>query len=448
MRRKHDLKMKPVGGLFDRITTHETVAAAVWRAAQGKRGRSEVRAFIERADSVIATLVEALASGRFHFDGYRAFPVRDPKTRIIHAPSFRDRVVHHAMIAVTGPVFERGASDRSHACRVGRGQHAALSPVRHWLRRDDWFLKLDVARYYDSIPHGRLEERLARRFRERRLLQLWNRLIDSYACRPGHGLPIGALTSQYLGNFFLDEIDHFILERLRIPRFCRYMDDLILIADRETLVQAKASVGERLEAMGLQIKGDGVLNRAALGVPFLGFTLYPDRIRLDRRGRRRLGRKLRALETGSGSHLDEAERTARANALFAHARWADDVAWRRAVCRRTEHRRSECGDTLGTAARHARRLLDQHGQELPLRVPQQEEPAQPQQEPGLPPLPLPWHGGATPPPDDACSRAPDIQSGDETTGKSTPPADSCRPSDDPATKAGGVAPSPHRTPST
>jgi RNA-directed DNA polymerase len=439
--------MKPAGGLFDRMTTHETLAAAAWRAARGKRGRPEVRRFFEQADAVMATLIEALATGQFHFDGYRAFPVRDPKTRLIHAPSFRDRVVHHALIAVTGPVFERGAADRSYACRAGRGQHAALARIRQWLRRDDWFLKLDVARYYDSIPHDRLRARLGRRFREARLLQLWSRLLDSYAHRPGHGLPIGALTSQYLGNFYLDEIDHFILEGLRMRRFCRYMDDLILIADRTTLLQARAAVGERLGAMGLTVKGDGVLNRGVSGVPFLGFTVYPDRVRLDRRGRRRLGKKWRALESGSGRLLDESERSARAASLFAHACWADDVAWRRAVCRRTGHRRAEFGDTPGTAARQPRRLLDQHGQELPLRVPQQEEPAPPQQEPGLPPLPFPRHGGATPPPDDACSRAPDVKSGDETTGKSTPPAESRCPSDDPVTKAGGVAPFPPSHPS-
>ena len=113
--------MKAIGGLFDRITTYDNVASAAWRAAQGKRDRGAVRAFFARFEENVNRLTRELTSGDFRFDGYSAFPIRDPKTRLIHAPSFRDRVAHHAMIAVLGPVFEKGAIPRWRFAEQGAG---------------------------------------------------------------------------------------------------------------------------------------------------------------------------------------------------------------------------------------------------------------------------------------------------------------------------------------
>ncbi|MFN0130477.1 MAG: hypothetical protein ACKV19_27775, partial [Verrucomicrobiales bacterium] len=94
---------------------------------------------------------------------------------------------------------------------------------------------------------------------------------------------------------------------------------------------------------------------------------------------------------------------------FAHAGFGSDKAWRRHLCDRLEN----LWERQGPASRDARRILEQHGQELPLGVPQQEEAPEPQQEPGLPPLLVLRHGGDVPPPDDAFSSAPPLNGGDK-----------------------------------
>lgn len=190
--------MKAIGGLFDSLATFKNVAGAAWRAAQGKRDRRAVVVF-----------------------------------------------------------FEKGAIAHSYACRAGKGQHAAVTRVRHWARRGDAFLKVDVVKYYDSIPHDGLRLALARRFRERRVLALFDRLLASHEHRPGHGLPIGALTSQYLGNFYLEPVDHWVHQGLRIPRYARYMDDLLLITDPARLHEARAALIARLADLCLEAKHGG-----------------------------------------------------------------------------------------------------------------------------------------------------------------------------------------------
>jgi hypothetical protein len=361
--------MKRVGGLFEAVADVRTMTLAAWRAAQGKRQRPEVRRFLSRLDEETGRLVRALRDGSFQFGEYRTFAIRDPKTRTIHAPPFRDRVVHHALVAVAGPVFERGAIAHSYACRAGRGQHAALCQVRRWLRHGDWFLKLDVAKFYDSVDHDILRALLARRFREHRLLDLLDRLLASYAFSPGKGLPIGALTSQYLGNFYLDPFDRWAKQTCQCHRYLRYMDDLLFLGEPHTLRMWREASAAALEGLGLRMKNGGVLNHATLGVPYLGFVLYPGRVRLNRPGRRRLRRRLRDLEREwENARVGDAELQARAEALFAHARFGDDLGWRRMVtCF------SRIGETQEPDPRPAGRLLEQYRQELPLGVSQQEQ---------------------------------------------------------------------------
>ena len=412
--------MKRIGGLFDTITDARTIARAAHLAARGKRHQRAVRKFLGNVEAEVREMTEALLQGFWSFGGYREFVILDPKRRTIQAPCFRDRVMHHAILAVAGPVFEKGATERSYACRKGKGQDAALARLRKWMGRRDWFLKIDVRKFYDSVDHEFLKRMLARRFRERHLLRLFDRLLESYKTGEGKGLPIGALTSQFLGNFYLDGVDHGLLQSGW--RHVRYMDDFVVLGTRDELLLAREWIAGRLSPLSLEVKSPVILNRCWEGVPFLGFTLYPDRMRLDRRGRKRLRARLRGVrrECATG-RISEGGVQDLTQALFAHALKSDDVSWRREVCRRadfeTEFRE---GHETGSP-RPARRLVEQHGEELPCRVSQQEQAGQPQQEQRLPAGLVSRHGDEyVPSPDDALSGAADA---DETMRQSPPAAE-------------------------
>ena len=327
--------MKRIGGLFEQIGQRDTLSAALWAATRHKRKSAEALEFLTHADERLADMGDALRSGQYRFSHYRSFSVRDTKTRDIHAPCFQDRVAHHAIIRVTGPVFEHSAMLHSYACIAQRGQHRALQQLRIWLRRSHWYGKVDVRKFYDSVNHAILMELLARRFREQRLLTLFEALLNSWCCRPGCGIPIGALTSQWLGNFYLDEVDRRLAAMGIVPRYMRYMDDMLLLGTRQQLNRARPALLDILAQLELEAKNGGEWNRAAQGIPWLGFTVYPDRVRVNPNGRRRLRRKLFTLTRHyCEGRLDEYDFQARAQALFAHAKHADDANWRRGVLAR------------------------------------------------------------------------------------------------------------------
>jgi RNA-directed DNA polymerase len=331
--------MKRMGLLFDRIADRRTLSIALHDAARGKHGRWEVRQWLQDSDRRLNHLAATLRDGSFRFEGYRTFQVRDTKTRTIQAPTFRDRVVHQAIIHATGPAFETGAYHHSYACRKGRGQHAAIFQALRWIRRESSFLKIDIEKFYDSVDHAMLQVMLQRRFSETRLLELWEQLLGSYSTQPYKGIPIGALTSQYLGNFYLDVVDRFAKQSQRIRYYLRYMDDMLFFGSHHELCSLRKMLLDFLSRIGLAGKHGGALNRCELGVPWLGFVLYPNRQRLNPPAKQRLRRKMNLLtKQWNQERIDPAEFQRRSESLVAHAA-ADRQAIRRS-CQPAIHRLS------------------------------------------------------------------------------------------------------------
>lgn len=410
--------MKRIGGLFDRICDRRNLALATWKASRGKRLRKEVVCFFNEVEEELESLSQLLRSGRYCFSSYRCFSVRDTKTREIHAPHFRDRVVHHAIINVCGEAFQRGSIFHSYACRKGKGQHLALKQAIKFTGKYSWYGKFDIRKFYDSVDHRVLALLLKKRFREQKLLALFDNLIASYEVSPGRGIPIGALSSQYFGNFYLDELDRSFFRNKPVSAYIRYMDDVVVWGTRDDVFQFKSLLEEPLSRLKLAIKHDGEWNQSERGIPFLGFIIYPNRVRLGKAGRKRLRVKTRTLQKQwFKGEIGEAELQARGQSLFAHAKWGDDAAWRLSMLR-TVPLDGYFGEMLEIEPCHTRRLLEQHGQELSFSVSQQEDARQPQQESGLPCGFVSRHEGSMLT-DDASSRPQDAKFRGETIGKPT-----------------------------
>ena len=161
----------------------------------------------------------ALLRRRFPLGVYHQFTIFDPKERLITAPCFRERVLHHAIMNVCEPVFERWLIADTFACRKGKGRIVALERARTFAGRFPFFLKFDIRKYFDSISHDDPVGPAAADLQgPSRLLMLLDRIIAAYETAPGRGLPIGSLTSQHFANFYLGWFDRFVKEDLGVRR--------------------------------------------------------------------------------------------------------------------------------------------------------------------------------------------------------------------------------------
>jgi len=361
--------MKRAGRLMERVVDCDNLREAYVRAARGKRAKRDARAFADRLDDNLLELAGELSEGTYTVGPYHRFTIHDPKERLITAPCFRDRVVHHALMRVCDPVFERFLIFDTYACRVGKGREAAVARASEFARRHPWFLKMDICRYFDSIPHATLLALLARKFKDRRLLGIFDRIVASAESSPGRGIPIGSLTSQHFANFYLGWLDRYVKETLRIQGYVRYMDDFVVWGDdRGELRSARDRIATFLEReLSLSLKLEPYINRVVRGMDFLGCRVGPGVVRLNRRSRVRFGVRLRALDRlyaeggiGSGS----AQQRATALVAFTSAAGARSWRWRRRVVQslRVDGQDLEPGESG--------RELEQHRQELPPGEPQ------------------------------------------------------------------------------
>lgn len=376
--------MKRVGFLFDRIVDFQALLAATGRAARGKHDCPVVARFLVDRETEVLRLQAELLAGAYRPGAFRTFTVHDPKTRLISAPAFRDRVVHHVVCAAIEPVLERVAIHDSYACRVGKGAHRALDRAQQFVRAGGYFLKLDVHHYYDTVDHAVLKRLLRRVLKDPRVLALLDVIIDHGAPdgAPGRGLPIGSLTSQHLANFYLAPLDHFVKERLGVRRYVRYMDDLLLFgAPKDELWDGSRHIGEFLAAeLRLTLKPAAtVVAPVSEGVRFLGVRIWPSLRRLSRRRKTRFLRAMRGLAA-----VPTAAAVASAAGAIEAARMADTLGLRRAAVRRLWG--MEDRGTSGLEPGDPRRFLEQQRQERPGGEPEQERPGEPQREHRVPPL--------------------------------------------------------------
>jgi retron-type reverse transcriptase len=324
--------MKRVTISVDEIASWSNLTRAVERAARGKRHRADVVTFLAHFDANLTTLQAQILDGTVPVGVMSRFHIRDPKPRVIHAPCFRERVLHHAVMAFVGPVLERVLIDDTFACRTGKGTLATVQRCQHHVRRFPWYAKMDVRQYFASINHDVLKERLRQRLKGRALLALLERIIDAHHEAPGTGLPIGALTSQHFANFYLNPLDRFCLETCRVAGYVRYMDDFVCWEwSRQQAVSLVRQARDFLHLeLKLTLKDSVQVNQSARGLPICGYRVFPGTLRLARSRRQRYLRAKRHWErqfcAGALSARALQAGFAAALAITAHA---DAAAWRR-----------------------------------------------------------------------------------------------------------------------
>jgi len=333
--------MRRVSALFGPICTLENLHLAYRKARRGKRYRPEVAAFSHDLASNLLALQQGLLVETWTPNPPRTFWISDPKRRLISAPPFPDRVVHHAVMNLLEPVVDRSLIPDTYACRKGKGTHAALLRASEFARRYRYVLKSDIQKYFPSIDHEILKGLFRRKLKDPPLLRLLDRIVDGSGPQeevidwfPGddlftpverrHGLPIGNLTSQIFASWMLDPLDHFVKETLRVPGYVRYMDDLLLFADSKAFLrEAAREVRCFLERFRLRLHGRKTRTiPLRQGVNFLGFRSYPWGRRLTTATKVRQQRKLAAHRLAYAEGLVDLQDVGLSiRCMVAHADW-------------------------------------------------------------------------------------------------------------------------------
>jgi retron-type reverse transcriptase len=308
--------MKRHGNLWHQIIAFENLLNAARQAQRGKRFRHNVLTFNYNLETELFQLKTELEQKIYQPGTYKTFEIVEPKRRLISAAPYRDRVVHHALCNIIVPIFERTFIADSYANRVGFGTHRALRRFTQFARSQRYVLQCDIRQYFPSIDHAILKTQLRRKLKCQDSLWLIDTIIDNSNEQdpvidhfPGdllltplqrrRGLPIGNLTSQFFANVYLNGLDHFIKEQLKIKNYVRYVDDFALFSDdHQKLTIARSAIEDYLAGIRLKIHPiKSQLFETKQGTNFLGFRILPNQIRVRTENLRRARRRLRRLQT-------------------------------------------------------------------------------------------------------------------------------------------------------
>lgn len=316
--------MKRKGNLFETVTSYENLIAAFRLAMRGCGNSPASCRFFYYLEPEILRLQAELNSGTYLPGAYRFFTLYDPKERIIAVAPFRDRVVHQAAVRVITPIYEPVFIYDSYASRPGKGTHAAIIRAQKFMRGWDWYLKTDIEKYFDSVNHDILMSVLRRKLKDRKLLDLLEKIIQN-APVPDKGLPIGNLTSQFLANVYLDIFDHEIKDRMGIKGYVRYMDDFVFFSNsKHELSDIRLKIEDILfQRLALQLKPEATwLNRCTHGLSFLGMRIFRSFIRVKPENRKRsLKRIHKRIKEWEAGYLEEEKMAQSLASIAGHLRY-------------------------------------------------------------------------------------------------------------------------------
>ena len=295
---------------LEEIFTFENIYAAHKWCRKSKQHKGEVVRFEIDLSKNITELIKELTSRKYKLGKYRKFKLFEPKERLIEALSYKDRVVLMCFVTnVLKPIISKHVIYDNAACQKNKGTDFGLNRLTKFLKRefinehgnDFYYLKCDIHKYFPSINHEVLLNKLKRIGLTDDELYMARLFMTNY--ETSVGIPLGNLSSQWYALIYLDDLDRFIKEKLQIKGYIRYMDDFILIHKdknylRYCLKEIDSFCKERLK---VELNAKTQIGKVKNGIDFLGFRLILTETgkvikKLRGSSKRRIKRHLRNLK--------------------------------------------------------------------------------------------------------------------------------------------------------
>jgi len=270
----------------------------------------------------------------------------------VAAPAFRDRVLQHSLVEQIEPLFDSKFIYDSFACRKNKGTHFGMQRIKKFLQAarsihgketEIYCLRMDIQKYFASMSWDILLSIVNRSVNCDRTKRLIEKIVTVHQCfdinshpitapedvvKPDlrQGVPIGNLTSQLFANIYLNELDHFAKETLRIKWYARYMDDFLVIhPDKAYLKQIKEDIKIFLEQqLGLYLHPKKVIiQNVKTGVPFVGYLIFYDHVLVRGKTLLRMRQKLKLKRLKAVKNGEEEKLGATYSSIRGHLKHAN-----------------------------------------------------------------------------------------------------------------------------
>lgn len=294
------MKRKKSKNIYDEVITIDNILK-MWNIVKKTcNNRKQIFLFSLNLNSNIMTLYNRLKDRTYVPGKYKTFLIFEPKPRLIMNQSVSDKIVNHLVANYfLIPYLENTLIDSNIATRRGKGSSYGIDLLKKYFnkllinKQEIYCLKIDVSKYFYNIDHKLLLEMLEKKIKDDEVISLIKLIVsqtnkeyinkdiemfnskynvDIPLYKSDTGLSIGAMTSQFLAIYFLNDLDHYIKEELKCKYYIRYMDDFIILDyDKNKLLDIYDKIKKKLEDKKLQINRKSNIYKCSNSFKFLGY---------------------------------------------------------------------------------------------------------------------------------------------------------------------------------
>jgi len=265
------------------------------------KNRTDIFNFSLNLNSNIARMKESLLDKRYTPNRYHIFPIFEPKVRIVMSQTVYDKVINHFVALILFRYLEPSLISSNIATRSYKGTDYGRKLTEKYLRKiiinsrnkPIYCLKLDIYKYFYKINHDILLSKLTKRIKDDDLMHLIKIILKcseekyindaivyynkQYKINLPYynyktGLPIGAMAMQFFAIYYLNDLDHFIKEKLHCKYYIRYQDDFVIFdTDKNKLKRIWKILDEEVNKLKLKFNKKCNIYNMKNGITFLGY---------------------------------------------------------------------------------------------------------------------------------------------------------------------------------
>lgn len=204
------------------------------------------------------------------------FILEHKKVRKIFMPEIHEQWLHHIIVLILQPIIYNRSYPYSCGSMPGRGAHYAKKYLQKKIRTNpyQYCFKADIRHFYNNIHKKTLIKYLRNRIKDDWFIYVIERCLINFK----KGLPLGFYISQWLANFYLEDLDRYVIAMGCIA-YIRYMDDIVVYDyNKYHLQNMKHRIAKYLcKYRKVKLKNNWQVFQVTDKRPidFMGFKFYP-----------------------------------------------------------------------------------------------------------------------------------------------------------------------------